>query len=215
MKFKNKKRIFPLLAAILLVLTIPTGAYGEGKVSYQGSAEKFVFSPGSEFSPSDLFTDLKNVMPGDSITQKIVVKNDASQKVKAKIYLRSLGGRKGSEAILSKMKLRVTQDEDSVLFDASAGEKAQLEQWVLLGTLYSGGEAQLTLNLDVPVDLANDFQDAVGYLDWQFKVEEFPEQPEQPETGDRTSIAVLAGAMVLSIGGVIGIAICLKKRKHS
>ncbi|MBE6978637.1 MAG: hypothetical protein E7438_08460 [Ruminococcaceae bacterium] len=178
-----------LCAAVISSWTLCASADG-GVVTYHGKAGNFIFVPGSAHSPTDLFADFKNVMPGDSITGMITVKNDASQEVKVKIYIRSLGAESGSEAFLSQLRLRVRKREDdrmAYMFDAAANETAQLTDWVYLGTLYSGGEVNLEVILDVPVTLDNEYQNQIGCLDWEFKIEEFPveeDDPKPPQTGD-------------------------------
>ena len=76
------------LACMLLLSCVTTVYAAEGNVTYSGDTGRFIFAPGSEHSPTDLFPNFKDVMPGDSITQPITVKNDASNKVKVKIYMR-------------------------------------------------------------------------------------------------------------------------------
>ncbi len=178
-----------LLFALVFSCTLPVYA-ADGKVTYSGNAGNFVFEPGSEHSLTDLFPNFKDVMPGDTITQKINVKNDASNEVKVKIYLRSLGAHEDSAEFLSQLGLKVAKSEDNnmaYMFNATASETAQLTDWVCLGTLYSGGEVNLDVTLNVPVELSNEFQNQVGFLDWEFMIEEFPvesDDPKPPPTGD-------------------------------
>jgi len=191
------KKCFSCIALLLLVaaMTLPVFAV-QGNVSYEQNAKEFVFSPGSSHSPTDLFADFKSVMPGDSLTQKITVKNNADRNVKVKIYLRSLGAHEESEAFLSGLSLCVKKSEENhmpYMFDAAANETEQLSDWVCLGTLYSGGEVNLDVILQVPVDLGNEYSGQIGFLDWEFMVEEFPVEendPKPPATGDSSCIGV-------------------------
>ena len=72
-KALEKLTFLILLAAMLLSFSVNAAA--DGNVTYDGNAKEFIFIPGSEYSPSDLFTDFKGLMPGDSVTQKITVDN--------------------------------------------------------------------------------------------------------------------------------------------
>jgi len=123
------KKILTLMLAMVLVF----GAAGladaaSGKVTYEGDAQEFIFAPGSDYSPTDLFPEFKDVMPGDTITQKITVKNDASKDVKVKIYLRAKGAHKESAEFLSKLDLTVekTGGNGDYMFDAAASKKHSL-----------------------------------------------------------------------------------------
>lgn len=212
------KRLIPIFLALTLILWAANPVFADnGSVTYSGDAGEFIFAPGSDYSLTDLFPNFKDVMPGDSLTQRIVVKNDASKKVKVKIYIRSLGAYEESEEFLSQLELKVAVAEENVMgymFDAAADETAQLTDWVLLGTLYSGGEVNLDVTLDVPVELDNEFQQQVGYLDWQFMIEELPVEPDDPsppKTGD-THLRLPA---VLAAGSACGVAFLLfLKRKN-
>ena len=199
------KKLLSSILVLLVVLSLATTAFAVGSVTYEGSARDFILAPGSEYSPTDLFPNFKDVMPGDSIAQRITVKNDASDKVKVKIYMRALGAHEESAEFLSQLRLRVEKIENNTMaymFDAAASETAQLTDWVLLGTLYSGGEVDLNVILDVPVELDNLFQQKVGYLDWEFMVEEHeiePGDPEPPKTGDDANIWLWAALLAVSL----------------
>lgn len=206
--YMTKLLSFVLVLALMAGAVIPASA--AGKVTYDGDARNFIFEPGSDYSPTDLFSDYKNVMPGDSLTQRITVRNDASNEVKVKIYMRSLGAHEDSVEFLSQlhMTVRVVSDpETAYMFDAAADQTDGLTEWVLLGTLYSGGEVELEVKLDVPIELDNKFQHAIGYLDWQFMVEEFPiepEDPEPPKTGDDFNVG-----WVIALTAVSGCALVI------
>lgn len=212
------KKIIALLFSVVLLLssTVPVFA-ADGKVTYSGNAGSFVFEPGGDRSLTDLFPNFKGVMPGDTLTQKITVKNDADNKVKVKIYVRSLGAHEDSVEFLSQLGLKVQKSEENemaYMFDAAANETAQLTDWVCLGTLYSGGEVNLDVTLNVPISLDNAFQNKAGFLDWEFMVEEFPVDPgdpSPPQTGDHTAIGLWIGGLLLSAFIIILLILARKK----
>ena len=215
-----KKIITLLITLVLLLSSAVTVFAADGKVTYSGNAGNFVFEPGSEHSLTDLFPNFKGVMPGDTLTQKITVKNDADNKVKVKIYIRSLGAHEDSVEFLSQLGLKVAKSEENemaYMFDAAANETAQLTDWVCLGTLYSGGEVNLDVTLNVPVELPNEYQNKIGYLDWEFMIEEFPVEPDDPkppQTGDNSHMGLWFALMIGSLTMLIILLFWRKKDKE-
>ncbi len=181
-------------ALLLAAWAVPALAAGS-TVTYESSADKFVFLP-----DSDLFQNFKGVMPGDSLTQQITVKNDTSNGIKVKIYLRAEAVDQQYQAFLSRMNLKVVQDGSSVLFDAAADKQGGLASNVCLGTFYSGADVDLDVTLNVPLEMGNEFQDSTGLIRWVFTAEELPISPDDPKTGDAVNVwvygAVFAGSAV-------------------
>lgn len=194
------KKFFRIISSLVLALmlmcsTAVSFATGSSSVTYKGKAKEFIFQPGSDYSVTDLFTNFKGVMPGDTLTQQINVKNEASKKVNVKIYIRALGPAElendnGEEIVsaddsadfLKEMKLTVDTDDDTRLFEAPADQTAGLTGYVLLGTFRSGADVDLNVNLEVPITMGNDYQERIGALDWQFMAEEYPLNPDDPST---------------------------------
>lgn len=215
------KKILTLLLTFVLFLSSTVTVFAaDGKVTYSGNAGSFVFEPGRDHSLTDLFPNFKSVMPGDTLTQQITVKNEADNKVKVKIYMRSLGAHEDSVEFLSQLGLKVAKSEENemaYMFDAAANETAQLTDWVCLGTLYSGGEVNLDVTLNVPTSLDNEFQSKIGYLDWEFMIEEFPVEPDDPkppQTGDNSNMGLWFTIMICSLIMMIILLVWRKKDKE-
>jgi LPXTG-motif cell wall-anchored protein len=71
--------------------------------------------------------------------------------------------------------------------------------------------------LDVPVTMGNEFQNQVGYLDWQFMIEEFPvedDDPKPPQTGDETELGLMAGLMAVSAVGIFVLLFLMKRKRE-
>ena len=213
------KKIFSISLLLILVFAmLASGAisvYADGTVTYSGNSGDFIFAKGSKHSPTDLFDNFKGVMPGDKLTQKVTIKNDADNKVKVMIYMRALGAQEGSEGFLSQMTLTVKATDGEELFKAPADQKGGLAEWYCLGTFYSGSTVDLDITLDVPITMGNEFQNAVGFLDWEFNLEEYPIEPSDPKpppTGDK-GIYVYTGLAIFSIAVMYFIIIIARRRK--
>ena len=200
----NTMRVRRLMLAVVCLLVfgcMSNALAADSSVTYDSSAKKFIFVP-----TTDLFQNFKGIMPGDTLTQSITVKNDTANGVKVKIYLRAEPADEKYRAFLSQMKLMVTQEGQSLLFSAPANETGGLSSNVCLGTFYSGANISLTAALKVPIEMGNEFQDGMGVVNWVFSAEELPIESTDPipKTGDTAEpisylplAGVLAGTILL------------------
>ena len=184
---------------LLAAFAVPALA-ANASVTYQGNADKFVFLP-----DSDLFQNFKGVMPGDTLTQQITVKNDISNGIKVKIYLNAEPVEERYKAFLAKMTLKVVQDGSSVLFAAAADQQDGLASKVCLGTFYSGADIDLAVTLAVPIEMGNEFQNSTGLVRWVFTAEELPIEPDDPDTGETMGIWLFGGLFAVSAAGLLAL----------
>lgn len=171
-----KKIIIALLLAVLATLCCMQVYAADGNVTYEGSSSGMVFAPGSDRSLTDLFPNFKGIMPGDTLTQTVTLKNNDASGKKTDIYMRALSPDEASEELLSKLTLRIAvknEQEAKELFCAAPNDTTGLEQWIFLGTLDAGGEVDLELSLNVPLEMDNEMQGKLGLIKWEFRANDF------------------------------------------
>lgn len=158
-----------LIAAFLLIAfvfgMVPAAFAADSSIEYVNGAEKFVFVPSN-----NLFDNFKGVMPGDTIEQKITVKNGSNKMVK--IFLRAVANENTvMQGFLQQLSMTVKQG-DKTLFDASPDKLDGLAENVLLGQFAPDASTELSVILQVPITLDNTYANCVGEVDWVFTVEE-------------------------------------------
>lgn len=160
-----------ILALFVPVVCLPVLAAGS-TVTYDGGAEKFIFTPGGGTGPADLFGGFKGVMPGDVLTDSIEVRGVPAKGTKLTLYFRTDGIlRETAPGFLEQIRLRVTGTAGEVFFDGTLDGAAG---WIWLGDYTKGDLKYLNLALSVPIEMGNDFQDALGAVQWRFLAEVIP-----------------------------------------
>lgn len=242
---KTCKTIASLVMMLVLLLGIGAPAYAlDGNVTYQGGAEKFVFTPGSGYTDTDLFDGFKNVMPGDELTQTIQVKNGFFGTGSVKIYLRAVahdeaanpltysesfedlagkdqagipGQRDETVATMSDFLSQLSMQVwqgSECIFTGSPNELDGLKNNVLLATVPRGKSIELTVVLGVPLDLGNEYANRVGEVDWVFTAEELDPQG-NPKTGDTSNLTLWIVVMVVCLVAVAVVAFLVLKKKKA
>ena len=242
---KTCKTIASLVMMLVLLLGIGAPAYAlDGNVTYQGGAEKFVFTPGSGYTDTDLFDGFKNVMPGDVLTQTIQVKNGFFGTGSVKIYLRAVahdeaanpltysesfenlagkdqagipGQRDETVATMSDFLSQLSMQVwqgSECIFTGSPNELDGLKNNVLLANVPRGKSVELTVVLGVPLDLDNKYANRVGEVDWVFTAEELDPQG-NPKTGDTSNLTLWIVVMVVCLAAIAVVAFLILKKKKA
>ena len=235
---KLTKRIFLLLSLVLVMALAPTAlAAGQvATVDITGKTDTFVFGPGSGMSDTDLFPNFKNVMPGDTVQQRIAITHDGYGLNSLNVYMRAvphnssnLPGNKVLEhegtvaemnEFLSQLNLKIWKGTDTSktpIYDGSPNGTGGMGGFIHLGEFRKGRTGHITAQLTVPIEMGNEFADRAGEVDWEFRVDEI-ESPkgDSPKTGDESNIGVFATVSVVTLVVLIaiGVVYLIRKKKH-
>lgn len=176
-----------LLLALIMVLSLSVTAFAaDSSITFKGLEEGFEAQPGSEYTETDLFDNFKNVMPGDQLTETITLKNQASDCDYINVYLKALvhdeDGNPLSEKVaetetvasmqdfLKQLTMRIYNGTE-LIYNSTPDQTGALADNVFLGKLSKGEELSLKVELDVPIELGNEYANRVGEVGWTFLVE--------------------------------------------
>lgn len=202
---RTLKSFFSFLLVMGLAASLTVTAFAaESSLTYKGR-NKAEFAPGNGYTGTDLFDEFKGVMPGDTLTERITVKNEAADSDYIKVYLQAMAhpnddeGHAGEEMsaevleketvvsmqdFLAQLSLKVKKGE-KVIYAASPDELAGLAEPVLIADrLKKGDSVALEVNLYVPIELGNEYANRVGEVDWKFIIESYEETSGGGKDGD-------------------------------
>ena len=214
MKIKNiAKQCFSLLMALMLMMNITVTAFAaEPSVTFE-SGKVIVFEPGSVYTDTDLFDNFKGVMSGDTLKEEVTIQNKSNDYDYIKVYMRAVlhdeNGNPISEKVLAELRsderrgaaseleymhdflsqLSMTvKSNGKVVYDALPDELNGFSENVYLGTLRKGESTKLDVQLNVPIEMGNEYANRVGEVDWVFVVEGFDDPVAPPD--DDTMLTV-------------------------
>lgn len=163
------KKLNRTLLSVVLVLCLMLSL---AAVASASTVEFTGKESGFDFQPEDLFENLKNVMPGDCLTQTVTFTNSADDCAYVNLTMSSRPSEDGNmQDFLEQLHMTV-KNGDNVIYDGTA---AMTLEGVALGTYRQGETAALTVELEVPMDLGNEYAYREGDVEWTFHVESFLE----------------------------------------
>ena len=213
-------KIFLVLFGLVIMngFILARNASADSIVVFKGGAENFVFYPDGDFTDTDLFGSMKNMLPGDIRTENIVVRNTTSEFDNVKIYLRAqpaeevTGVCQGSDVTLREFLENFTlsvKNNGEIISDSLASNPAVLTENVLLGDFHSGEETNLSVEVTALETLSNRFEYCSGEVKWIFTAEGF--DPIAPNTGFFTNTESNAVYIVNIFVFLFAIIIYIKK----
>ena len=202
--------------AFVFLMTAVITVSADEQIVFDGEAADFIVV----HQPVDDEGNVIRVMPGDVAKRQLTVSSEAARGVKATIYVRPLvkvvlDGSTVEEYLpdVNVFVEKSVENRMAYMFDFAAEQYDASGEWLLLGTIYSGGEVNLDLTLEFPITLGNEYQDADFYL--EFKIQEFPKEPDDPlppQTGDSGKIVIFACAA--TVAGVLVLIPILSRRRR-
>lgn len=177
------KRLSSLTLAVLLLAVLAVPAAAESYVTFDkaGSKNSATVGDGTKYHATDLFEDFKNVMPGDSRTETVTITNKISGSSYINVYL-EVAPHKDNSKISADPKGKITEDMNDFLSQMTleikqgskviySGKANQAQKSVSLGKINKGRSMDLTVTLNVSLDMGNEFMDHLGEIDWVIKAD--------------------------------------------
>ena len=174
-----------LAAALMVGLVAVTALADDGvpTVTYDHSVKQFQFTNVAAYSDEhghqypDLFRDLKNLMPGDAVSQAIKVKVSGTGSGSVNMYLKVESEGDGISAD-EKLDYAELLDAEGVTLTVKQGEtvlaEGSLAEGVKLGKLKSSDTLDLSVTLNIPLTAGNGLQGLQGAVAWVFTAEYIP-----------------------------------------
>ena len=193
------RHLFGLILSLgFLNLSFASPALAASRVEFQGGAENFVFNTDGS---SEFFDGLEGMMPGDTRSETVTVKNTTTEYDYVKIYL-CVVPETEDDAFLSKLILSIKNNGTLISDSNLSAATTNLE----LGSFNPNDESLLTLELLAPATLGNDFQYAESGINWIFTAEAYKDGKIVPPN---TGAAPTNDATYVTPGIVLAVAVAL------
>lgn len=160
------------------------------QILYQGDAKDLIKNH------DDFFANIPYMMPGDTFSDSVTLKNDSDNLVK--LHFRSVAV--DDSELLDKIQLKITTEIDgkeSVFYEGSLKAAALAEDSVL-ASLEANSEGTFHFEIYVPHELNNEFSISSSAVKWVFSTE-VTEVPDNPETGDDFNIILWVSMLGISL----------------
>lgn len=167
-----KKYICILMTIICLTCYVTQTIIAEDdtvKVIYNVEDETFRFENTSDYVEGeqiypDLFTSMKELLPGDTIEQEIMITIEGNKEYKTvKLYAQAKENNGEYEFLLKQTSINIFYNNKDIT--------QQMNEPILLGSFTSNESTTITLKLQIPVSVGNEIEDLFATTQWVFSAE--------------------------------------------
>ena len=206
------KKILLICSCLCLIgscagLTFAYTAAETPTLLYDGQAKSLTVlnAPGN-----DLFTNMKDLMPGDRRTQEVALK---AENLTGNTSIRLKADCDDDAAqILDSLTLSVYAD-GRLIASGPAGSGGQLGSGVQLYEFTDNRSVPLRVELSVATEAGNELADMQEHLQWIFTVQDASgTDAVPPQTGENSNVILWVCLLLLS-GGVLGALVYIIRRK--
>ena len=193
------KRTGAAIIGLLLLFSFAATAYAaDASATYNGSYVGTLFS----FAPNDgtgLFPNFQNMMPGETYTQNVTVSNASYERIE--LFLKGEPVSESKAGLFDKITMEIRKQDGTLLVServSSAwpqnGVATNAGTFLYLGRFSAGDAETLTVTMKLPVDLNNDYMDAVGKVNWVFQADVY--MPDDGGDNDGPRLPLGPGAAI-------------------
>ena len=179
---RTMKKVFSFLLTFALVFAMGTTAFGTeySYLTFVGGDAVIDCAPDSIYTSTDLFNGFKGVMPGDERIQTITVKNNDATYDKLMLYLRmEPHGDAAMIDFLAQMQMTIWHGNVPVYSGSAAGTMTEI---YYLGSFAYSTSTELTVQLNVPIEMDSTYAGRMGEVDWIFSTIGLDDDPYVPPT---------------------------------
>ena len=198
-----RKKIVIIVLGLSILITFFSGmklnqAYSPlPTIYYDGHKKEFTYF---NINNNDLFTNLKEIMPGDVKEQEILFKIDNIRK-NTKIFLNI--NKNIEQKLLQYIKIYVDNKE-------LIGN----EEYIELGAFSKDNEIKLKVVIEVPKEVGNEIENLKYNMDWKLLIQEENEELlEVPQTYDDSNIIIYFIIAIVALCCMIYSILILSKSK--
>ena len=222
----KKRKIWTslLLFIFLLSCVIPVHADTKEKKLYFEQQDGTMVWNADKGSNGNWFMSFKNMVPGESYQDSLVIENGSSKTYELYFQIVPLEQAELKDELLEKIQMTIMQDGKQIYKGNATGEPGtkDLQNIVPLGTYTPAKESTLAVELTLDGDIGLEYCDLLTQIDWKFMVKEKVDSKKDtsvteikpPKTGDTTNtglwIFVVIGSMT-----VMGVVNVFRHRKET